>query len=127
MSARTVTLTAPNGAKVRTVRSRRYFVVSFQEVELTWNNETREYDHHEPRPVASVVKRTDSPEVALRELRRNPSNRVVFAVAATDEPGLANNWILSAVDLESRVNSEKSRKAFAARVGRQGEARRLSY
>jgi len=59
----TITLTAPNGVKVRTARSRTYFVVSFGNL-------------GSGEPYAQVVKRTDNAAVARREAGKG--RRVIF-------------------------------------------------
>jgi len=59
----TLTLTAPNGVKVRTARSRRLFVVEFGTL-------------GSGQPFARVVKRTDDATTARREANRG--RRVVF-------------------------------------------------
>lgn len=64
MSRETITLTAPNGAKVRTALGKRYYTVAF------WQ--------HEGKLIAEVVKRTDDIVVADREFRRRYATRVVF-------------------------------------------------
>ena len=90
MSRNTVTLTAPNGAKVRTVHSKRYFVVSYRRVvsryipsdyDPTTNTVTpgRTEWLPEPKQVARVEMRTDSAASAERETHRN-TQCVVFEV-----------------------------------------------
>lgn len=76
---KTITLTAPNGAKVRTVHSKRYFVVSFREVGFKYDRTTGEYTRFEtPQPIAEVRKRTDALEAAEAEVRLRSPESVIF-------------------------------------------------
>ena len=65
-----ITLTAPNGAKVRTARSRTYFVVAFG-------------DHPRTGPYAQVTKRTDNPVTARRERDSGGQRKVIFDSTGT--------------------------------------------
>lgn len=105
---KTITLVAPNGAKTRTVHSKRYFVVGY------WSDG----DVHN----ANVLRRTDSPMAALAALRKH-NRAVVFAVSADGQ--LKNQLTLA--EVEDRAQVEKNAKAFLTQQGRQGEARRLWY
>ena len=123
MSKRTITLEAPNGAKVRTVHSRRYFVVRFGEIESEYNRKTGQYDHFEtPKPVAAVLKRTDS-AIAAYAVMRNRSDVIAFGVSADGETKRA----ITTREMGWDADAEKSRKKFLSGVGQQGEARRLFY
>jgi hypothetical protein len=80
MSRRTVKLTAPNGATVRTVNSKRYFVVHYGATKTKYNHATREYDRFDtPQQFAHVDKRTDSALTAHKEADGRP-HVVVFEV-----------------------------------------------
>lgn len=93
MSRKTVTLEAPNGAKVRTVNSRRFFVVFFGELSSKYNKATGEYDHFAtPQAFARVEKRTDSALTAHKEAAGH-RNTVVFEVVG-DEPKLLDPYRL---------------------------------
>jgi hypothetical protein len=125
MSRYTITLEAPNGAKVRTVFSKRYFVVVFGEVTREWNRKAQDYVSYDPpKKVAHVIKRTDSALAAMTELRRH-TNAVVFSVN-TSPDGIVKN-VVDRATLSGRANSEKAAKAADRRRGTQGEARRLWY
>ena len=109
----TITLIAPNGAKVRTVFSKRYFVVGY------WSDPIREngaivgrVDH------ATIVRRTDSSMAALAALRKH-SHSVVIAVS---NDGQFKNT-LTLTEVEDRAYTEKTTKQFAARQGNIGLAR----
>lgn len=71
MSRRTVLIVADNGAKIRTVASRAFFVVREKTVTSTYSTKTGEYERHEPRPTAWVEKRTDNLDTARTERRRH--------------------------------------------------------
>lgn len=123
MSRNTITITAPNGAKVRTVHSKRYFVVRYGNLHVRYNRSTHEHVQlSPPEPFASVAKRTDSAAAAQAELRRC-AQAVVFDVSAD---GAVKNQ-LDAISLGLRAKREKQNKALAARNGRQGSARSLVY
>ena len=127
MSRNTITITTPLGAKVRTVRSKIYFVVTEREQHVRIDKETGTLVRVEPPVwVATVVKRTDSPSAALAELRRNPVGTTVYR-AVTRLDGGTNIDVLTREDITARAQVEKNRKDFAKRTGRQGEARRLAY
>ena len=108
MSRKTITLEAPNGAKVRTVHSKRYFVVGYCEVDGA--------------PKAAVIKRTDS-AVAAYAAMRNRGDVIAFGVSADGQ----SKRPITTREMGWDADAEKSRKKFLAGVGRQGEARRLWY
>lgn len=116
---KTITLVAPNGAKVRTVHSRRFFVVYFHEVTSKYNYKTREYDHFtSPVSVAGVVKRTDSAQTAFAELRKAPYSQVVFDVTGDGTP-----IQLTAEQVRYRAEDEKARTSFRRGLGEPGAGR----
>lgn len=119
MARTTITITAPNGAKVRTVHSKRYFVVAYGTTTTTYVK--GQWTKHEPRTYAGVVKRTDSIDAA-RVCMNQKNNRAVYATY-----GDGSGKFLSWEDVENRAASERQDKKFAARVGNNGEARRLAY
>lgn len=125
MSRKTITITAPNGAKVRTVHSKRYYVVSFREVDREWSKKLGDYVRHEtPKPVAHVERRTDSVESAFAQLRKSSSDQAVYGVSADGELITRLSWS----EVSDRARTEKGRKKFQTRViGRQGQARSLWY
>ena len=135
MSRQTITLVAPNGAKVRTVRSKRFFVVAFGEKTQRYIGGRLEGDtwvpgywETLPEPVleAKVVKRTDSAVVALRELNKHRSSHVVFEPLQRLD-GTWTDHLLTTQQVEFRADGEKIQKHAADIRGRQGEARRLFY
>jgi hypothetical protein len=82
----TVTLTAPNGAKIRTTIGKRFYVVEYglNHVKSVPNPDPAEYRRIQvrldpPQAYARVAKRTDSAVAAKRELPRW-TNSVVFQV-----------------------------------------------
>jgi hypothetical protein len=86
MSRHTVTLTAPNGAKIRTVIGKRFYVVEYglNHVKSVPNPDPAEFRRIQvrldpPQPYARVAKRTDSAVAAKRELPRW-INAVAFQV-----------------------------------------------
>jgi hypothetical protein len=109
VSRNTITLTAPNGAKVRTVHSKRFFVVSWGFTTSTYNRKTREYEHHADKPVAHVEKRTDSAVAALAALR-SCTRGLVFDVTA-DGQAIA----LDRRAVEDRASSERQHRAWQNR------------
>ena len=125
MTSRTITITAPNGAKVRTVHSKRFFVVSFREVTTTYNRVTGEFDRHEPKAVASVERRTDSAVSARTVLRKLGHAGVVFTTSVRE--GVVTVRALERNELAILASTEKAHKDFLDRRGNQGEARRLAY
>lgn len=123
MSRSTVTLTAPNGAKVRTVHSKRYFVVRYGDLHVKYDRKADEHVRLDPpEPFASVAKRTDSVIAAARELSKC-GQAVVIAVSDDGE----FKHTLTPAEVSERVVVAKQREASAARRGNQGEARRLWY
>ena len=121
--SRTIVLEAPNGAKVRTAHSKRYFVVSYTEIEQKYDRKTGAYVKFEtPMPVAAVIKRTDS-AIAAYSAMRNRSNVIAFGVSADGQ----TKRPITTREMGWDADAEKSRKKFLDGVGRQGEARRLSY
>jgi hypothetical protein len=114
MSRQTVTITARNGSKVRTVASKRYFVV----YATVWANGER--------PV-EVVRRTDS-AVAAQAMMRKSSFHTVYALTIKDrEAGTLTTRELTDTEVHNRAFSEVQQKSFAARVGNNGPARSLAY
>lgn len=110
MSRNTVTLIAPNGAKVRTVRSKRYFVVRFGSTNYVgYDTATQKSVYSEEyKHFASVAKRTDSPTAARTEYRRNPQARVYCVAPMVG----GENMITDVTDqLDSMALIEKNRKA----------------
>jgi hypothetical protein len=127
MSRNTITITTPLGAKVRTVRSKIYFVVREREQHVRVDEETGTLVRVIPPVlVAKVVKRTDSPSAAWAELRRHPYGTTVYRVVARQDGG-TNIQALHRAEIAERADVEKADKAFAKRIASQGEARRLAY
>jgi hypothetical protein len=121
MTRRTITLEAPNGAKVRTAHSKRYFVVNYGHRDAHWipghEDESglfRVPGHSEwlpePELFAKVVKRTDSASAAYSELRRHPG-AVVFEIS----PDGATKTQLLYFQLKYRAEQEKQAKRLTTR------------
>jgi hypothetical protein len=98
----TITIVRNDGLKVRTVRGKHYYV--------TIPNGTK----------AKVIKRTDDVISAERESRRWNGAQVW-----NDLPSAQR--FLTAQELSEQAAVARHRKAFHARLGRQGDARRLAY
>jgi len=122
MSRMTITITAPNGAKVRTVRSKRYFVVAYGTTTRSYSK--GEWITHEPRVYASVIKRTDSVDAARQSVNQQ-DGRAVYVTSVSN--GVVSGRFLTKTEVEERSATERQNKKFAASVGNNGEARRLFY
>lgn len=127
MSRNTITIHTPNGAKVRTVFSKRYFVVHEDRSNyLGYDFVTKQSVYsNEYKVTAKVYKRTDSAVAALAELRRNPVGTAVYVATLVDDKPVVRMLDLATVTV--RATGEKRSKQFQARRGNQGEARRLNY
>lgn len=77
---RTVTLTAPNGAKVRTALGKSFYVVRYGDLHVRYNRATSEHVRLDPPEAhAEVAKRTDS-ALAAERLWKHIAQAEVFAI-----------------------------------------------
>jgi hypothetical protein len=126
MSRRTVTLTAPNGATVRTAVGKRFYVVAFgtQRASVRYDPDqgkiiVTKFD--QPREVAKVVRRTDSGISAASAQRKHNDGRtsaVVFGLyRRADVSGTIYGREYSAGELRQFIDAERTeaKKAKAAR------------
>jgi hypothetical protein len=118
MSRHTITLIRTDGRKVRTAVSRRYYVTAPER-----SNEDK----------AHVWQRTDDIVAAERTARlRLAGCSPEIHVLSTErfhngQPAKATARVLSRDEVHNLVTGEKTRRKFAERTGRQGEARRVWY
>jgi hypothetical protein len=116
MSRNTITLVRTDGRKVRTAVSRRYYVTAPE-----GSNEDK----------AHVWQRTDDIVAAERTARLrlagcSPEIHAVVTERYHDgRPARVTSRVLTREEIHDRVHSEKARRKFAERAGRQGEARRI--
>jgi aminopeptidase N len=112
MSRRTVTLTAPNGVKVRTVLGKRFYAVRYGELHATSHlDEATQRVVIErldpPQPYAKVVKRTDSAKTAYREYDQHAHAVVVFEPRWVD--GQIGAGTLSRGEVKLRADAGKEK------------------
>jgi hypothetical protein len=108
-----ITITTPNGAKVRTVNSKQYFVLHQRMTSWKYNPKTHEQEPIEPTPVATVSKRTDSPMAALAEVRRNPTGAFIWR-SFVNSDGAQDGREMTQQQLEQLAGAEKRRKKSEA-------------
>ena len=87
---RTVSITAPNGAKVRTALGKAYYTVSYGSTDRTNNGinlDTGMIDytfHDPPKPFAYVVRRSDNIDACRAAARRDRGPASVYSVRFRD-------------------------------------------
>jgi hypothetical protein len=127
MSRTAVTITDHNGAKVRTVASKRYFVV---------NSVVTNYVGYDPatgksvfsdeyKATARVDRRTDSAAAAQAELKKSSFN-TVYLLTTNDKHRFVTR-ALTDTEVHNRARFEKQNKSFAKRSANNGAARSFSY
>jgi hypothetical protein len=115
MSRHTITLIRTDGRKVRTAISRRYYVTAPEGYE----------------DKAHVWQRTDDIVAAERTARLrlagcSPEIHAVVTERYHDgRPARVTSRVLTREEIRDRVHTAKTRRKFAERAGRQGEARRI--
>lgn len=93
---RTITITAPNGAKVRTALGKHFYAVRYGRTNLD-----------SPQDYAKVVKRTDSAKTAYREYDQHAHEVIVYEPRWVEGKIAAGRLTRSEVKL--RVEAEKAR------------------
>jgi hypothetical protein len=115
---RTVTITAPNGAKVRTALGKSYYVVRYGDLHVRSvpNPDPHEYRRIQvrldpPEAFAEVAKRTDSPMAAEREWKHNAQAQVFrVKIVAGEVEAIA----LSRLQLTIAADAERRHRKHAA-------------
>lgn len=109
---KTITLTAPNGAKVRTALGKRLYVVRYGDLHVRYNRATSEHVRLDPPEAhAEVAMRTDSALAAQRLWKRIAQAEVYEIVLREGKPVPRQ---LPRSELAIRADADRRHRKFEA-------------